>query len=238
MLPFFVWGVYTLRVRFRYHDDFAPMVEVLTLLGVTVFLGVETVMLRTWMTNTPVLYLFTILGLLVSSAALYGSMMVSVASHIMVNMVLPGEPRDPSSPHFAPAEALERIGDYDSALQEYMVMARIFPKDGSTATRIANCLIRLDRLAEASKAFERALTLIEDEEPSLRVTNRLVEIYERKMDRPDDAARVLQLYIENFPHAERIQSVRERLGRLRQSMSHASTRPSAPEASPPRDLSV
>ena len=190
------------------------------------------------MTDTPVLYLFTILGLVVSSAALYGSMMVSVASHLMVDMVLPGEPQDASSPHFAPAEALERIGDYDSALQEYLVMARIFPKHGSTATRIANCLTRLDRLAEASKSFERALTLIENEEHSLRVTNRLVEIYERRMDQPDDAARILQLYIEKFPHAERIESVRARLDRLRESMLHASTRPRAPEVSPPRDLSV
>ena len=238
MLPFFLWGIYTLRIRFRYHEEFAPKVEVFTLLGVVVFMGVEVVLLRTWMTDTPVLYLFTILGLCVATTALYGAMMVSLASHFMVDMVLPAEPEGMNAPHFAPAEALEHLGDYDAALQEYLVIARIFPKDAATAQRVGNCLIRLDRSGEAASAFERGLALQFDEEGSLKITNRLAEIYERRLDRPDEALRVLQVFIEKFPESQRVETIQSRMDRLRETAAGASSHPRESQAVPPGDLSV
>lgn len=238
MLPFFLWGIYTLRIRFRYHEEFAPKVEIFTLLAVVVFIGIEVVLLRTWMTDTPVLYLFTILGLCVATAALYGAMMVSLASHFIVDMVLPTESEDMNTPHFAPAEALEHLGDFDAALQEYLVIARIFPKDAPTAMRVGNCLVRLERSEEAAAAFERGLALQSDEEGSLKTTNRLAEIYQRRLDRPDEALRVLQVYINKFPDSPRVESIQSRMERLRETAIGASSHSRGSQAAPPRDLSV
>ena len=236
MIPFLAWGIYTLRVRFQFHEDFAPKVEAITLAFITVFLIVEFVLLRTWMVNSPVFYLFSIVGLVVSTAALYGAMLVSLASHLLVDLVTQAEPGDSDIPHYAPAEALEQIGDHEGALQEYLVIARIYPKDASATLRIANSLVKLTRYSEAAEFFEKGLDLLSDEERGLRITNRLSDIYHRQLNRPDDAVRVLENYLAKYPDSSRLEAVRKRLARIQDTGPTLTA--TTPEGVPPKDLSV
>ena len=236
MIPFLAWGIYTLRVRFQFHEDFAPKVEAITLVFITVFLTVEFVLLRTWMANSPVLYLFSIVGLIVSSAALYGAMLVSLASHLLVDLVSQAEPDDSDTPHYGPAESIEQTGDHEGALQEYLVIARIYPKDASAMLRVASSLAKLSRYSEATEFFEKALALLRDEERALRITNRLSDIYHRQLNRSDDAVRVLENYLARYPDSTRLEAVQKRLARIQDTGSTVLR--ATPEGVPPKDLSV
>ena len=236
MIPFLAWGIYTLRVRFQFHEDFAPRVEAMTLVFIAVFLTVEFVLLRTWMTNSPVLYLFSIMGLIVSSTALYGAMLVSLASRLLVDLVSQAEPTDSDTPHYGPAESLELTGDHEGALQEYLVIARIYPKDASATLRIASSLTKLSRYSEATEFFEKALNLLRDEERALRITNRLSDIYHRQLNRSDDAVRVLENYQVKYPDSSRLEAVQKRLTRIRD--AGPTLMATTPEGVPPKDLSV
>ena len=75
-------------------------------------------------------------------------------------------------------------------------------------------------------------------ETALGVTNRVAEIYLRRLDQRDDAIRVLENYIETFPDAERTDSVRTRLDRIVESGPVAPSLPPSGELEiPPEDPS-
>jgi tetratricopeptide (TPR) repeat protein len=219
MLPFLGWGVYTLRIRYVRHDELPRRVEVWSLLGVLAFLSVELILLRVWMGNVEVFYAFTALSLAAASTALYGPMFVSVASRTAVSMIHPPHDREVHEPQFNIAEALESQGDYDGALREYMVIARIFPRDSETAFRVAHLLCELGRYQEAAASFERGLRLATDAERAVLATNRLADVYRDRLDRPDDAVRILEEYVDRFSESSHVALVQRRLERI----THAAT---------------
>jgi tetratricopeptide (TPR) repeat protein len=161
-----------------------------------------------------VFYIFAVLGLIVSGAALYGAMAVSLLSQLLVEGIMPAERSKTREPRYAPAEALERDEDYDGAIQEYMVIARLFPRDPTALLRIADLYMKLMQPEDAANWFERALPHLDSAEESLEVTNRLSEIYQRHLERPADAARLLDAYLKRYPGAPYAPSVEERLRRL------------------------
>lgn len=236
LVPYFAWGIFTLRYRYRFHEELAPAVEMATLILVVIFFAVELNLLRTWMSGRPIQFIFVGLGLFVSGTALYGPMLVSLTSQLFVEMVMPAQTEDTGQPQFAPAEALEAMSDFEGAIQEYTVMARIYPNDPATSLRIADNLTKLDRYEESIDWFERALSRIDDPEKGLLVANRLAEIYLRRLERHEDAQRILKQYIERFPDADRTESVRARLARLAESPAPAAPTPSTGLPEPPPEV--
>ncbi|MDP7639999.1 MAG: hypothetical protein QGG73_09840 [Candidatus Hydrogenedentes bacterium] len=231
-IPYLAWGVYALRIKYRYHEEFSPATEAITLTAVTIFFVVELSLLRAWMLDTPLMFVFTVLGLLVSGAALYGSMLVSLASQLLVDFFIPARHDEVHAPNFVPVEALERVGDYDGALQECLVIAQIFPKDPDTLLRVAQNMTELDRYEESTQWFEAALALMNDPTKSLRVSNRLAEIYNHRLERTGDARRVLEEYLANHPDSERAETVKKRIARLSESAEARAVSPTAPPGVP------
>jgi len=213
-VPYVGWGLYTLRLRFRYHEDLPFALEGFTLVGLFLFWVFEVKLMNYWMGTGEFSFIFAVLGLAVSSTALYGHIVISVASQLIVDMVMPGDRRITDEPHYAPAEALERQGDYEGAAREYMVIARVFPKDPTAAIRAGDNFMKVGRSADAAPWFERALKYAPSPQQTLQVANRLSEIYCRHLERPDDARRVLQTYVDRFPEAEYTASVRQRIANL------------------------
>lgn len=212
-VPYFGWGIYTLRRRYRYHEDMSMRLEGLTVLALALFFAVETYLLHRFMDDSPGYFFFALLGLLVSGAALYGSMMISLSSQVIIDVILPAERSKTFEPSYAPAEMLERAEDYEGALKEYLVIARMFPREPVALLRIAESYIRLGRPGDAAQWFERALNHIDSPERALQVANRLCEVYNRQLERPDEAVRVLETYLQRYPEAEYAESVRQRLKR-------------------------
>lgn len=214
MVPFFGWGIYTLRIRYQLHEELSHSMENITLVAIALFYMVEISLLGGWMDGSPTLLMFTILALIVSGMALYGPLLVAAAAQFFVNLILPPKRADPHSPHFAPAEALERVGDHEGALQEYLVMVRIFPQDATCALRVADSFMTLDRVAESTQWFERGLSNLTDPERSARVVNRLSTIYLNRLEQPDEAGRVIREFVDKYPEDERVAGMQERLKRF------------------------
>lgn len=212
MVPFFGWGVYTLRIRYQYHEELHRAAEWITIGGVAAFFATEMSLLGSWMYDySPGMFAGTGLALTVSTAALYGHIMVSLASSVFVDAVMPNMDPDSQHPQFGPAESLERVGDYDGALQEYLVTARIFPKDAETFVRIASCLVKLERYEEAANAFARGFTLTKAEEDALSIANRLHVLYKERLNRPAEAKRILEQFLDRYPLSPRSDSVIRRI---------------------------
>lgn len=214
LIPYFGWGLYVLRERLRHDAELKHSLEIATLVGLAIFYLIEIELFHSAMAGAPVLYFFAILGLVVSSAALYGPMLVSLLSYLIVESVMPGGEKAVLEPRFGPAEALERRGDFEGAVKEYMVIARVFPKDPTAFVRIGDNLIKLDQSEEAAVWFERGLQRLASPQKSLMVSNRLFDLYYRHLDEPAKGLRVLQDYVTKFPDAEAAETVRERLSNL------------------------
>ncbi len=214
LVPFLGWGIYLLRLRYRYHEDINPYLEAATLAGLTVWYVFQFRLLGVWLHDDPIAHFFSALGLIVAGTALYGPMLVSLVAQLTVDLVFPKDRVQTGEPRFGPAEALERAGDYEGAAEEYMVIARMFPKDPTTAIRLGDNLMKLDRPSDAACWLERGASLVESPEKALRVVNRLTEIYLRRLDQPEDARRVLREYLRKYPDGEYAKSVGERLSRL------------------------
>ena len=215
LIPYFALGFYTLRRRYAHHEELSPHIEALVLFGVAMFYALESFLLRSSMKTSPAYYFFAILGLIVSGAALYGPMAISLVSQVLVDLIIPGERSKTMEPRYEPAEALERELDFEGAIREYLVIARVFPREPNTFLRIAELYLKLEQFEEAAAWFERALKLLDSAEKSLQITNRVCEIYQRKLGRPDAAGPLLEAYLAKYPDAEFSGSVRDRLAKVR-----------------------
>ena len=214
MLPFLGWGIHTLRERYVRHEELSSHIELLSLVGVALFLAVELALVRVWMGDVSVFFAFTALALVAASTALYGPMFVSYASRTAVDLVHPHEEGPADEPRFTTAEARESQGDFDGALREYMVIARIFPKDSETAFRVAHVLNELDRFDEAVASFERGIRLATDPERAVLAVNRVADIYRDRLNRPDDAAHALKAFIDRFEGSPQAELVKRRVDRM------------------------
>jgi tetratricopeptide (TPR) repeat protein len=210
-VPFVAWGVYTLRLRYKYQMEFRPTMEALTLAGLVVFYAFELALLRTASRPMSPYFIFAVLGLFTSGVALYGPMLTSLASQVLVDQMMPAERSQTHEPNYASAEACESAGDYAGAVREYKAVARVFPRDAVAMIRIADNLAKQDQLALAVPWFESGLECLDSPEKNLGVTNRLAEMYAYHFDRKNDAVRVLRTYLKRFPESSYAESVRRRI---------------------------
>lgn len=221
LVPFFGWGVYTLRMRYVLHDEPTHLTEALTIAGLVAFYVFEFAILWPWVNTSQILLLFAGLGLFVAGAALYGPILVSVIAALVVNFFMPVDRQDRDKPQLGPAETLEHRGDYEGALQEYLVIARIFPKDPVVSSRVAGAMMKLGRSLEAVTWFERTIELAQSEEQSLSAVNRLVEIF-HSMNRTEESKKVLERQAKRYPQGRRTDSVMRRISALDREKSNPS----------------
>jgi len=211
-IPFMLWGIHTLRLRYQKHVDLAITTEAFTLAGLVVFYAIEMKLVDMGSHGMPTFRMLSVIGLLISGVALYGPMVISLLSHTLVEQIMPGRGSGASSePRYAEAESLERRGDYEAALREYLAISACFPHAPIPMLRIADNLMKQDKPDQAVQWFERAIERMETPERALSATNRVAEIYQRRLERPRDAARVLERYLERFPATAHSDSVRRRL---------------------------
>ncbi|PCJ65085.1 MAG: hypothetical protein COA73_02910 [Candidatus Hydrogenedentota bacterium] len=220
LIPYIGWGVYTLRLRYVYHEELETLWEGCTLVLVGLFCGIEILLLRSLSGDSVAYYLFSVLGIFSATAALYGPMLVSLAAHMVVEMIHPDRLEDDTSPNFGPAESLEEMGDWEGALLEYTVFARIFPKNPEPVLKMADMMMELDRLENAARMFERGLFLLDDENREWKIINRLAGLYENQMDNPKEAIRVLNIHIDFYPESEIVDTIEQRIERLRNKEAH------------------
>ncbi|HOF40222.1 MAG TPA: hypothetical protein PLD73_09125 [Candidatus Hydrogenedentes bacterium] len=214
LIPYLCWGVYILRERFHHQAELSVACEAITFLGLVVFFVIEFAMLSMWLSRSPVLFLLAVFGLLASLLALYGPMLMSLGSHMLVGAVMPSGAPLSHTPKYGAAEGFEQKGDYEAAAREYMAVARMFPKEAKASLRAGDNLIKLDRVEEGVVWLKRGLHYLTEPEESLRVVNRIAEIYHRRLDRPDEAKEAFRDYLSRFPDAEYADSVKRRLARL------------------------
>ncbi len=214
LIPFLGWGIYTLHVRFKRKEELNPLVEGATLVGVILFLALELALLRASLGHLVGFQVAAALGLFLAAGALYGHIVLSLLSHAFVGMFLPSGHNTPQTPKYGAAEALEQQGDYEGAVAEYEAVARTFPKDPKAALRIGDNLVRLGRAEEAAPWFERAFEHMTSPEKCVSVAFRVFEIYQRQLDRPEDARRLLERYLERFPDSKHAEAVQRKLERL------------------------
>ncbi len=87
-------------------------------------------------------------------------------------------------------QALERLGQYDEALQQYGIAAQRFPNDRTNHQTVAGILYRLERYDEALLAALRVLAI----DPEDRTAHKLrMEIYGAKAAEEKDAAKRAEL---------------------------------------------
>jgi len=235
LIPYLCWGVYLLKVRFQRQEELSVAGEALTFLGLILFLIIEFSFLNLWLRNSPLILILAVVGLLASVLALYGPMLISLGSHMLVDAVMPSGAPQSHTPRYGAAEGFEQKGNYEAAAREYMAVARMFPKEAKASLRAGDNLMKLDRPEEAVLWLRRGLNCISDAEESLRVVNRIAEIYLRRLNRSEDAIEAFNGYIERFPESEYVETVKKRLGRLgAPSVSPAEEEPGAllPEERP------
>ncbi len=224
MVPFFGWGLYTLNIRYRKHEEFQAKAEIITLAGVVVTLLFCFWLLHASFPDDQLTYIFSDLGLVVAATALYGHMLVSLISQVFVDFFVPPH-RDDHAPQLNHAEGLARVGDYEGALAEVYVNARIFPKDPTVAARAGDYLAELHRFDEAAQWFDRALDYSDNSESALAFTNRLAEICSHRLDDSARAEVALKRYLDRFPEAPRRDSVLRRIEGMREPVAAAKAAP-------------
>lgn len=172
---FVAFGVWSLHQRFRRLEEWRLRTQLLVLMAIAVFYVIEIGVLRLSLRDDPVYFIFSLLGLFVAGLALYGHIVVSVLSQLLVELLAPDISGASDTPRLGPAEALERQNDWDAALQEYYVLARIYPDNPLVCTRIANNLARLNRQAEAVPWLKYAVKYSKRPEDCLALSRRLFD---------------------------------------------------------------
>jgi hypothetical protein len=214
LVPYIGWGVYLLRRRLSLHDDIAPGTMGFTLAGVAVFFMIEMAVLEVLLRDSLLIYIFATLGLLVSCAALYGHVLASFLSWLLVEFFMPGEVREGDQPRMSPAEALERHGDYEGALEGYRVLARIYPSHAEIAMRVAENLARLGRAGEELPWVQRARRHAAHVDEEFAMVSRACDFYDQHLDDAEAARDLLRDFLSSHPHGEHAERALERLTRV------------------------
>ncbi|MBN2307391.1 MAG: hypothetical protein JXR94_00380 [Candidatus Hydrogenedentes bacterium] len=214
LIPYLLWGVYLLRHRLSVTAEIGPRVEAATLGALVIFFMFEFSLLKAWLGNDPLRLILASLGLIGSGMALYGPMAVSFSSYVFTELLMPRGYWASDEPRYGVAEGLEQIGDFEGAAREYIALGNMFPKQARAALRAGDNLMKVGREEAAAEWFERGIANLNSPDEALPVVNRLAELYSRKLERPEDARRVLEAYVERYPDGEYAESVRARVQRL------------------------
>jgi tetratricopeptide (TPR) repeat protein len=211
LVPYLLWGVYCLDQQLRREEELDITAQALTLAALIPFYAFQYEMLKSSLVNSNLKFALAIIGLMMSGAALYGPLAASFVSHLVVESVMPSHRKYVHEPRFGPGEAMEEVGNYEAAAQEYMAVAKMFPKDPGAALRTADNLMKCGKLEEAAPWFEKTLDNMTSAKQSLAVTFRLFELYTRALNKPEAGLRILEKYVQRFPETEYVSAVRRRI---------------------------
>lgn len=212
LLIFLVTGLWLLHRRIVGRADYSVGTQLLILLWALLTCGLEMAALRGLRHMSPVLHIFSVLGLFTATVVLYGHHAVSLATRLLVDLVMAPNDSAEDRMRMGTAEALERGGDYAAAHQEYLAISRIFPGNGEIHARMADNLLRMGRDGEAADCLERAFCLAKSPQGALAHFLRLAGLLE-KADIP--SGRMDQLarrFLESFPGTEESEKVIRWLG--------------------------
>lgn len=214
LIPYLLWGVYLLQQRLAHDVEFDRTVETFTVVFLAIFFVFEFTLIKMWLENDVVSLVFATLGLGVSAFALYGPLLMSFGSHLVVDVLMPTGRYNPSVPRYGAAEGFEMRGDFEGAAREFIAIARKFPKESRAALKAADNLMKIDQPEVAARWFEAAIESISDPEEALSISNRLCDIYGSTLGHHEEAREVLEEYLERFPDSEYADSVRRRIDRM------------------------
>lgn len=231
LVPFLAFGVHTLRRRFLSHDEWGLAGQSVVLIAVLLTVAFEITAMRDELTETPVYLIFASLGMLATSMALYGHIAVSFLSRLMVDLFLPDGDKAASQPRFGAAEMLERLGDYQGALNEYFVLARAFPGRPDVMARIGAALDALQSYHEAAQWFRRAMDAQNSPHEAVAILWHLLDLLENRQPNPDLAAQVCASFLARFPESPEAAAVKARWQRLND-LCNAPQQASVPSARP------
>jgi len=209
---FLAFGTWSLHKRFQKHEEWPLRTQMLVLSGVSVFYLLEIPTLRFVLHESIIQFVFALLGLLVAGLSLYGHIIVSVISRLLVEFLVPDNPAAAVTPRLGPAEALERQEDWEGALNEYYILARIYPRNAMICVRAANNLLRLDRGEEAVAWFERAIKYTDKAEDNLMLVRRLCDTLET-LHQPERINEVLHCFAERFSDHESARTITKELAK-------------------------
>lgn len=213
LVPYFCWGVYAMHARFLRHHDWPVHIEAATLAAIAVFYAFAFPLLRQYLADTPAAMLFAMLGLFASGAALYGHMAISLTAKLVVDAVTHGG-EAAEGPRLGPAEALERVQDYEGAIAEYLILARMYPNDVPVKLRMAECLLKLQRAEDAGYWLDRAIEKSDTQAMRSTVVTRLADVAVRELRDVDRARRALAAYLGVYPDAPDREAIATRLASL------------------------
>jgi len=209
------WGIVLLHLKFNKHEELNPVVEAATLGAIILFYSFELALFNVVFQQNRLMMALAVIGLVLSGLALYGPVVMSLASHAVVGMLMPSGDRPTATPHFGAAERYEEIEDYENALNEYMTVAKMFPNNPTAALRVGNNLARMGRYDEAVEWFERGMLGVNEPEDCLVTVNRVVEIATRHLDDKEAAERALVFFMERFPDSQYADTAARRLKRVK-----------------------
>lgn len=209
---FLAFGTWSLHKRFQKHEEWPLRTQMLVLSGVAIFYLLEIPTLRFVLHESVIQFIFALLGLLVAGLSLYGHIIVSVISRLLVEFLVPDNPTAAVTPRLGPAEALERQEDWEGALNEYYILARIYPRNALICVRAANNLLRLNREEEAVAWFERAIKYTDKPEDNLMLVRRLCDTLET-LHQPEHIKEILLRFAERFSDYESARTITKELAK-------------------------
>lgn len=214
LIPYLFWGVFLLRQRLVYKVELDRALETFTIAALVFFFIFEFTLLKMYLGNSPIKLMFSSMGLAASGLALYGPLFVSFSSHLVVDLIMPTASFDPNVPQYGAAAGCELRGDFEAAAREYATVARMFPRDTHAPLRAADNFMKADDVDQALPFFHQGLRNVKSAPEALRITNRLFEIYRRRLNDSEQAKLVLETFLERFPDTEYADSVKVRIQRL------------------------
>ncbi|MGI6138324.1 MAG: tetratricopeptide repeat protein [Candidatus Hydrogenedentes bacterium] len=201
MVVFVLFGFWSLRERFVKHKEFGLRTQGAVLFAVVVFYVFEMKALRILLPHDPVYFIFSFLGLVIAGFALYGTMLVSFLSRLLVETVVPEDPVGKHIPRLGAAEAREKAEDWEGALNEYYVAAQIYPGNTLIQARVARVLVRLERADDAIAWFSDGLAGMQSPEEVLVLLRRILDLCQRQQ-KLEEARDLLHLFMTRFPEFE------------------------------------
>ena len=217
LIPYLTWGIYLLRQRLVYDVELDRAVETFTVAALVFFFIFEFSLLNVWLANSPIKMVFSTLGLVASGFALYGPLLLSFGSHLLVDLIMPQERFDPNVPQYGSAAGCELRGDFAEAAEEYAAIARMFPRDDHAPLRAADNYMKMAEVEKAIPFFKQGMRNVRNASEALRIANRLCEIYHRQLGQTEEAKEVLATFLDRFPDCEYAHSVQLRIERLQAS---------------------
>lgn len=113
------------------------------------------------------------------------------------------------------AEGAEARREFDRAAELYREKLEEDPEDPEAYRRLAEVLLKLDRPQEAEAEFRRALEVAEEAEFCSSLAFRLAEVLDESLGRPEEAAEMYRLIVNEYPDSEHAAFAKSRLRHLR-----------------------